>query len=161
MKLHLSEDLALPADAITQTAHGMAMDLLRNGFGDEGARLVIATDDGRDLGGWCLAALVEKFAAAIASELEKGYEAGLQKRNDLLVEMAREEGREEERADKDREFALIVGALCRANADQIVVRAADLVAVGGELVSTVDPTNGDRIFTLVRSANPGGRWAID
>jgi len=66
MKLHLSEDLALPADAITQKAHGMAMDLLRNGFGEEGARLVITTQDGRDLGGWGLPALVEKFAAALA-----------------------------------------------------------------------------------------------
>src|SRR6185436_19098232 len=51
------------------------------------------------------------------------------------------------REEANRDFALIVGALCRANSDRIVVRAADLVAVGGELVSTVDPTNGDRIFT--------------
>src|SRR6185369_2882877 len=73
---------------------------------------------------------------------------------DALVS-AREEGREVERADKDRKFALIVGALCRANFGRVVVHAVDLVAVDGELISTVDETTGDQIFTLVRSAKPG------
>jgi len=58
------------------------------------------------------------------------------------------------RGEKDRDFSLIIGALARANGGQIVLRSADLVAVDGELVATLEP-NGDRVFTLKAKTGAG------
>lgn len=50
---------------IRALAKRVARDLFRNGAGEHAARLVLTSEDGRELGGWCRKAVEDRLATAL------------------------------------------------------------------------------------------------
>lgn len=51
-------------------ASRIADDLLTNGAGERGDRLVITSSEGKDLGGWCWSAVRDRIRSAIDAAME-------------------------------------------------------------------------------------------
>ena len=60
---------------IKKTAEAIADDLFKSGFGSKAYKLALVTAEGRDLGGWCKRAVVDR----IMKKLEEMPVRGLKK----------------------------------------------------------------------------------